>query len=95
MPLTIEDILKDDIKFTAVAKLAFDSVDLDKNGQIDIKELETIMSKMSNNISAESPSQHDVLEVFKYLDEDKSGKVSFDEFKKLIREILLAVDQEE
>ena len=91
MPKAIDDILKDDKKFTEVAKLAFDSVDTDKSGQIDAQELEKIMSQISKDMGTEPPSKTDVMEVLEYLDEDGSGKISFDEFKQLIKDVLTSM----
>lgn len=95
MPKAIDDILKDDKKFTEVAKLAFDSVDSDKSGQIDANELEKIMSQIANDMGTDPPSKRDVMEVLEYLDEDNSGKISFDEFKKLIRDVLTAMVEDD
>jgi Ca2+-binding EF-hand superfamily protein len=91
MPKAIDEILKDDKKFTEVAKLAFDSVDTDKSGQIDASELEKIMCQIATDMGTDPPSKKDVMEVLEYLDEDNSGKISFDEFKKLIRDVLTAM----
>ena len=91
MPKAIDEILKDDKKFTEVAKLAFDSVDTDNSGQIDASELEKIMSQIASDMGTDPPSKKDVMEVLEYLDEDGSGKISFDEFKKLIRDVLTAM----
>ena len=91
MPKAIDEILKDDKKFTEVAKLAFDSVDTDGSGQIDASELEKIMSQIASDMGTDPPSKKDVMEVLEYLDEDGSGKISFDEFKKLIRDVLTAM----
>lgn len=95
MPKAIDEILKDDKKFTEVAKLAFDSVDTDKSGQIDASELEKIMCQIATDMGTDPPSKKDVMEVLEYLDEDNSRKISFDEFKKLIRDVLTAMLEDE
>ncbi len=96
MSKAIGDILKSETKFNEVARVAFDSVDTDKSGQIDAEELEKVMTQIALDMGAEPPSKSDVIEVLEHLDSDKSGKISFDEFKVLIRDVLQAmVDDDE
>ncbi len=90
----ITNILSDQDKFLEVAKQAFKSVDIDGSGEIDDKELEMIMIKLSAELGAELPSSEDVKEVMDYLDTDKSGTISFDEFKVLILDVLEALLEE-
>ena len=91
MSKAIKDILSNEKKLTEVAKIAFDSVDTDKSGQIDGNELEKVMVQIASDIGADPPSKEDVMEVLEHLDEDKSGKVDFNEFKVLIRDVLEAM----
>ena len=77
MAKAIKDILSSDKKFTEVAKVAFDSVDVDKSGQIDGEELEKVMIQIASDMGAEPPSKEDVLEVLQHLDTDRSGKIDF------------------
>ena len=91
MSKAIKDILSNEKKFTEVAKVAFDSVDTDKSGQIDSAELEKVMIQIANDMGAEPPTKEDVIEVLEHLDTDKSGKISFDEFKVLIKDVLEAM----
>jgi Ca2+-binding EF-hand superfamily protein len=91
MSKAIKDILNNEKKFTEVARVAFDSVDTDKSGQIDAQELEKVMVQIATDMGADPPTKEDVLEVLEHLDTDKSGKISFDEFKVLIRDVLEAM----
>ena len=94
MSKTIKDILNNEKKFNDVAKVAFESVDSDKSGQIDADELEKVMVQIAIDMGAEPPSKDDVMEVMEHLDTDKSGKIDFDEFKTLIRDVLEAMLEE-
>ena len=94
MSKAIKDILNNEKKFNEVARVAFDSVDTDKSGQIDGNELEKVMVQIATDMGAEPPTKEDVMEVLEHLDEDKSGKISFDEFKVLIRDVLEAMLEE-
>lgn len=91
MSKAIKDILSNEKKFNEVARLAFDSVDTDKSGQIDAQELEKVMVQIATDMGADPPTKEDVLEVLEHLDSDKSGKISFDEFKVLIKDVLEAM----
>ena len=94
MSKAIRDILSNEKKFTEVAKVAFDSVDSDRSGQIDGSELEKVMVQIASDMGADPPSKEDVLEVMEHLDSDKSGKIDFEEFKVLIRDVLEAMLEE-
>ena len=91
MSKAIKEILSNEKKFTEVAKVAFDSVDTDKSGQIDGNELEKVMVQIASDMGADPPTKEDVMEVLEHLDEDKSGKIDFNEFKVLIRDVLEAM----
>lgn len=91
MSKAIKDILSNEKKFNEVARVAFDSVDTDKSGQIDAQELEKVMVQIATDMGADPPTKEDVLEVLEHLDSDKSGKISFDEFKVLIKDVLEAM----
>lgn len=91
MSKAIKDILANEKKFNEVAKVAFDSVDTDKSGQIDGNELEKVMVQIASDMGADPPTKEDVMEVLEHLDDDKSGKIDFNEFKVLIRDVLEAM----
>jgi Ca2+-binding EF-hand superfamily protein len=91
MSKAIKDILGNEKKFNEVAKVAFDSVDTDKSGQIDGAELEKVMVQIAADMGADPPSKEDVMEVLEHLDADKSGKIDFEEFKVLIKDVLEAM----
>jgi Ca2+-binding EF-hand superfamily protein len=91
MSKAIKEILNSEKKFNEVAKVAFDSVDIDKSGSIDGNELEKVMIQIAADMGADPPSKEDVMEVLEHLDADKSGKIDFDEFKVLIKDVLEAM----
>ena len=74
-----------------MARAAFDSVDTDKSGQIDQAELTKVMEQISGDLGVDPPSQEEVKEVLTHLDKDKSGKIDFNEFVVLIKDILQAM----
>ena len=84
----IEAILKDDSKLNEIAKAAFESVDADGSGYIEEAELKVVMSSVARDIGMPQPSDSDVSEVLRELDTNRDGRVSKDEFKVLIRQVL-------
>ena len=84
----IEQILNDPVKFKALAKAAFDTVDTDNSGFIDETELKQVMIQVSGEVGCPSPSDADVSEVMKELDADGNGKIDLQEFEVLIRQVL-------
>ncbi len=87
----VKQILNDEKKLREVAKVAFDSVDTDKSGQIDQQELSKVMQQISGDLGTEPPTNAEVQEVLSHLDADKSGKIDFNEFTVLIKDVLKAM----
>ena len=91
--MSIKDIINDEKKLREVARVAFDSVDTDKSGQIDNNELGIIMEGISNDLGVAPPTKAEINEVLQHLDTDKSGKIDFDEFVVLIKDVLTAMSE--
>ena len=84
----ITAILKDESKLNEIAKAAFESVDTDGSGFIEEAELKVVMSSVARDIGMPEPSDSDVSEVLRELDTNRDGRVSQEEFKVLIRQVL-------
>lgn len=52
------------------------------------------MAQISGDLGTEPPSKDEVQEVLNHLDSDKSGKIDFNEFIVLIKDVLKAMVQE-
>lgn len=88
MSKTIEEILLNQKKLYQIAKNAFDTVDTDFSGTIDVKELRKVMTQLSYEIGSSPPSLKEVQDVFNFLDRDNNGMIDFEEFLVLIRDLL-------
>jgi len=86
--MSIRKILNDEKKLNRIAKVAFKSVDKDGSGLIDLKEMELVMLAIAKDLRMAPPTKNDIREVFTMLDEDKSGNISLNEFKILIKCVL-------
>ena len=91
MSIAIKKILHDQNLLTEVTKRSFDSVDTDKSGKIDLKELKEILNQISLDFKAEPPTDEELDQVFSVLDTDKSGTIELKEFQALIKDILEAM----
>ena len=63
----IKEILADDEAIQKITKLAFEKIDVDGSGFLEMKELETIMLRISADMGVEPPKQQDIEEVFNLL----------------------------
>ena len=93
--MSIKDIINDEEKLKEVARVGFESVDTDKSGYIDSKELGKVMEDISKELGVAPPKPEEINEVLKHLDTDKSGKIEFDEFVVLIKDVLTAMAEAE
>ena len=51
------------------------------------------MEGISNDLGVAPPSKDEIQEVLTHLDSDKSGKIDFDEFVVLIKDVLTAMSE--
>jgi Ca2+-binding EF-hand superfamily protein len=61
--MSIKDFLADKEKMEKLSRAAFDSVDLDKNGILDAKELEALMNEVAIDFDFDPPTKEDVNEM--------------------------------
>ena len=87
----IEHIINNEELLKQISDMAFQSVDTDKSGHIDDKELDKIMAQIASDMGAEPPTKENVKEVLKDLDGNGSGEIEPEEFTKLIKNILTAL----
>ena len=84
--MSIKKILNDKRKVDKIVKATFDMVDKDSSGLIELTEFEVVMNKISLDMGMKLPSLTDI----NTLDADRSGLISYKEFKLLIVSILEA-----
>ncbi|KAL4470228.1 hypothetical protein ABPG74_011839 [Tetrahymena malaccensis] len=84
----LRELLKDDHKVRQIAIAAFNTVDTDKSGYIDLDELEALMKDMAGQLNIQAPTKLEVGNAFKEIDADKDKRISLEEFTVMVREIL-------
>lgn len=90
----LKEILNDEKKIKEIAKAAFDSADTDRSGEIEESELQQVMARIAIDIGSAPPSMEDVRSVMEHLDIDNSGKIDFEEFYVLIKDVLILLMEE-
>lgn len=91
----LQSLLKNEHKFNKFTTTAFQMADTDNSGLINSEELYNILYTISTDIGANPPSKEDAKEIVVHLDTDRSGKISLDEFKTLIKDILKTMTADE
>lgn len=94
MEESLRKILSDESKLNEVTKAAFDTVNTDKSGSINLSQLEIAMNQIANDLGNSLPSKSDVESVFRRLDSNNDGLIDFNEFKVLITDVLNAMIKE-
>ena len=80
----LEQISKEKEKVRIVSRLAFNAVDADYSGCLDVPELLDIMKEVSDTQDMKLPSENDIHAILSMIDDDDSGEIDQDEFYQLI-----------
>ena len=91
----LQSLLQNEHKFNKFTSAAFKMADKDNSGLINSEELYNILYTISTDIGANPPSKEDAKEIVVHLDTDRSGTISLDEFKTLIKDILKTMTADE
>jgi Ca2+-binding EF-hand superfamily protein len=91
MSSPLAEILNDPAKLDVVCRSVFQAVDKDGSGQIDVNELSEAMNNISEEAGIDRPSEETVQDMMKTLDTDQSGRLSYDEFKVFVTQVLQAL----
>ena len=68
--------------------MAFDAVDEDMSGNLDLGELSTVLRSVAKEMRLNPPADNDIIAVLAELDQDNDSQVSKDEFEYLIIKVL-------
>ena len=79
----MQEFLNDPAKIDKALRDYFYSVDKNKNGILEYKEIKKILIKFAEDTDTVSETDDEIKKAFDQLDSNKDGKISFDEFKAL------------
>ncbi len=86
--MDIKELLKDPKKVEKICKDYFNSIDKNKNGVLEYKEIKVILSKFAEESDSVMAPEDEILKAFKDLDKNQDGKISYSEFKSLFDKYL-------
>ena len=75
-------------KIKIISDMAFDAVDDDMSGHLELEELGTVLRNVAKEMRLNPPTDNDIVAVLGELDQDNDAKVSKDEFEYLIIKVL-------
>ena len=86
----VKGILNDETQFANYSESAFDKYDTDKSGYIEQSELKNVIDELASKLKQDTNISEDVVKkALEYIDADKDGKISKEEFTKTSRVKLL------
>ena len=86
--MDIQGLLKDPNEVDKVCGNYFFSVDKNKNGVLEFKEIRRILDKFAEDTDTVQESEENILKAFDQLDTNHDGKISYEEFKNLFQSYL-------
>jgi len=91
--MSFQDILEDKEKIKVITKAAFEAIDVNNQGFIERKEVETLLLNIAKDMNIKKPTKEETDEVMKQLDHDKDGKIRPEEFQVLVEEVIESMVQ--
>ena len=83
--MEIQGLLKDPNEIDKVCRNYFFSVDKNKNGVLEFKEIRRILDKFAEDTDTVQESEENIRKAFDQLDTNHDGKISYEEFKNLFQ----------
>ena len=83
--MEIQGLLKDPNEIDKVCRNYFFSVDKNKNGVLEFKEIRRILDKFAEDTDNVQKSKENIRKAFDQLDTNHDEKISYEEFKNLFQ----------
>ena len=91
--MNVNELLKNPEKVDGICRKYFDSIDKNKNGVLEYKEIKVILAKFAEQSNSIQPPEDEIKDAFNKLDTNKDKKISYSEFKSLFNNYLLKVSK--
>ena len=75
--------------FSPLVDKTFDEFDLNHSGFIELEEFAPLINDIHRTLNLPPPSTNEVKKELKRLDNDKDGKLSKDEYRELVHDLIL------
>ena len=85
---TLHSILEMRDKIKIISDMAFDAVDEDMSGELDLDELGKVLRSVAKEMRLNPPTDNDIIQVLAELDQNNDQQVSKDEFEYLLIKVL-------
>lgn len=83
--------INDESVFGPIVNNVFQSADKDNSGFIDQSELKKLLTEISGMLGISPPTDKETKDELKRLDINKDGKISKEEFRKLVKELCILI----
>ncbi len=90
---SVTEILNNKALFNQIVKQTFDAVDRDGSTFISKDELTIILTSICGDVGLDKPNEKEVSDILVMIDEDKSGLISFDEFRRLFKKLMIIINE--
>ncbi len=91
--MNINELIKNPQKVEKICRDYFNSIDKNKNGVLEYKEIKVILAKFAEESDSVQPPENEIHDAFKKLDSNHDGKISYSEFKSLFDKYLNRLNQ--
>ena len=91
--MNIKELIKNPQKVEKICRDYFNSIDKNKNGVLEYKEIKVILAKFAEESDSVQPPENEIHDAFKKLDSNHDGKISYSEFKSLFDKYLNQLNQ--
>ena len=88
MDSQIKELLQEPEMLEKVILNAFQKLDMDKSGYLELNEIEEVFLNISSEMLIEEPSEEELDEIVKCMDINGNGRMSYKEFYSMIRQLL-------
>ena len=86
--MSIQELLKDPAKIEKICSDYFYSIDKNKNGVLEFREIKKILRKFAEETDTAQEPEEKIKTAFNQLDSNNDGKISYEEFKTLFQHYL-------
>ena len=91
--MNVNELMKNPGQVDKICRKYFDSIDKNKNGVLEYKEIKVILAKFAEESDSLNPPEEEIKDAFKKLDTNHDGKISFSEFKSLFNKYLMGLNK--